>query len=52
LKRRRKRKKKMVMITRRAEKANSSEKVVLANKIRRMTPGAEELIVRLGLGSD
>ncbi len=49
LRRRRSRKKKMTLITKRAEKASASEKEVLAAKIRQMTPGAEELIKRLGL---
>jgi hypothetical protein len=49
LKRRRHRKKKMAVITRRAEKASPSEKLVLAHKIRCLTPGAEELIVRYNL---
>ncbi len=49
LRRRRKRKKKMGLIKQRAEKASSSEKEVLAAKVRRMTPGAEELIKTMGL---
>lgn len=49
LARRRTRKKKMALIKKRAEKASASEKQVLADKIRRMTPGAEELIKTLGL---
>ena len=49
LARRRTRKKKMALIKKRAAKASASEKQVLADKIRRMTPGAEELIKTLGL---
>jgi len=49
LARRRTRKKKMTLIKKRAAKASASEKQVLADKIRRMTPGAEELIKSLGL---
>jgi hypothetical protein len=49
LRRRRKRKKKMELIKKRAEKASSSEKEVLAAKIRRLTPGAEDLIKTMGL---
>lgn len=46
LKRRRHRKKKMVQLKRRADKATRSEKAVIAQKIRRMTPGAEEIVSR------
>lgn len=49
LRRRRKRKKKMGLIKKRAEKASASEKEVLAAKIRRLTPGAEQLIAAMGL---
>jgi len=49
LARRRTRKKKMTLIKKRAEKASASEKQVLADKIRRLTPGAEELTEKLGL---
>ena len=49
LRRRRKRKKKMGLIKNRLKKASSSEKEVIAAKIRRMTPGAEQLIASLGL---
>lgn len=49
LKRRRHRRKKLVRIVRKMEKASVSEKVVTANKIRSMTPGAEVIISRLGL---
>jgi len=49
LRRRRKRKKKMGLIKNRLKKASASEKEVIATKIRRMTPGAEGLLVSLGL---
>lgn len=49
LRQRRKRKKKMAVLKRRAVKASASEKAVMANKIRRMTPGAEIIIAALGL---
>lgn len=49
LRRRRQRKKKMNLIRKRAEKATSSEKEILAAKIRRLTPGAEQLITTMGL---
>jgi hypothetical protein len=50
LRRRRTRSKKKAVYERRAAKASVSEKVVLANKIRRLTPGAEQIVARLGLG--
>ncbi|MEL7499089.1 MAG: DUF6800 family protein [Planctomycetota bacterium] len=49
LRRRRKRKKAVNQIKNRAKKASASEKEVLANKLRNMTPGAKELIEALGL---
>jgi hypothetical protein len=49
LRRRRKRKKKIELLRKRVEKASSSEKEVLAAKIRNMSPGAEELIKAMGL---
>ena len=49
LRRRRSRKKKMTKLKRRAAKANTSEKTVIAAKIRRLTPGAEVVISALGL---
>ena len=49
LRRRRKRKKKMGLIKNRLKKASASEKEVIAAKIRRMTPGAEQLLVSLGI---
>ncbi len=49
LKRRRQRKAKITKLTRRAAKATASEKAVIAEKIRRMTPGGEEIVARLAL---
>ena len=49
LKQRRHRKKKMKVLKRRATKANASEKLIIAGKIRRLTPGAEAIITTLGL---
>ena len=47
--RRRHRRKKLTKLSARAEKANVSEKSVIAGKIRQLTPGAEEIIERLDL---
>ena len=49
IKRRRQRKSKVAEIEKRAKKASSSEKEVLAAKLRSLTPGANELIERFGL---
>ena len=49
LRRRRHRRQKMAHLKRRAEAASVSEKGVLAQKIRKLTPGGEEIIERLGL---
>ncbi len=49
LRRRRVRKKKLSLIKKRAEKASASEKEVLAAKIRKLTPGSEQLIEALEL---
>lgn len=46
LKRRRHRAQKFNLIKRRLRTATVSEKAVIAEKLRRMTPGAEELIER------
>ena len=51
LRRRRHRKQKIEQIKRRAAKASASEKQVLAEKLRQLTPGANEIIQQLGLGS-
>ena len=47
--RRRHRKKKVAKLSARAEKANVSEKTVIAAKIRQLTPGADAIIQRLEL---
>lgn len=49
IRRRRARRRKMVILTRRASTATASEKVILAEKIRKLTPGAEVHITRLAL---
>ena len=49
LRRRRKRKQKINILKRKAAKATPSEKAVIANKIRNMTPGAEIIIANMGL---
>jgi len=50
LRRRRSRKRKLAIYERRATTATVSEKNVIANKIRNLTPGAEIIIARMGLG--
>ncbi|WP_254509848.1 DUF6800 family protein [Anatilimnocola floriformis] len=49
LRQRRKRKKKLAVFKRKAVKASASEKAVIANKLRRMTAGAEVIIAAMGL---
>lgn len=49
IRRRRKRKKSVNKIKRKATKASVSDKAVLATKLRRLTPGAEQIISQLGL---
>ena len=49
LKRRRHRRKKMAQLNRQVKSANASERAVIADKIRNLTPGAEVLIASLGL---
>ena len=49
IKRRRHRRKKVEHFERKLKKATTSEKLVIADKLRKMTPGAEEVIDRLGL---
>jgi len=51
LRRRRHRRKKLKVFKRKLVKANASEKVVLAGKIRSLTPGAETIIANWGLES-
>lgn len=47
--RRRHRKQQVAKIKKRAEKASASERQVLCEKLRKLTPGAEVLIDTLGL---
>ncbi len=49
IKRRRHRRKKIVLFKRKLKKATISEKAVIVEKIRRMTPGCEVVIANLGL---
>ncbi len=49
LRRRRARAKKLVKLTARAGKSNKTEKAAIVDKLRRLTPGADQVIVRLGL---
>jgi len=49
IRRRRKRKEQVIALKQRMEKANPSEKVEIARKLREMTPGAEVLIENWGL---
>ena len=49
IKRRRKRRQQLANIKRRLKKATVSEKAHIAEKLRRMTPGADELIERFEL---
>ena len=49
LRRRRHRKRKVPLLKKRAEKATASEKKVIADKLRSLTPGSGEIIEQLGL---
>ena len=49
IRRRRSRRKKMAILKRKATKANTSEKLAIAAKLRKLTPGAEIVIANLGL---
>jgi hypothetical protein len=49
LKRRRHRREKLTRLKLRAKNANQSEKSVIAEKIRRLTPGGEEIVERMEL---
>jgi hypothetical protein len=49
IKRRRHRKQKIAKFGLKLKKATQSERLVIANKLRRMTAGAEVLIARMGL---
>ncbi|HJS07523.1 MAG TPA: DUF6800 family protein [Pirellulales bacterium] len=49
IKRRRKRRTKITHFKRKLKKATTSEKLVMAEKIRKMTPGGETIITDLAL---
>lgn len=49
IQRRRHRKKKMAILERKIKGSSATDKQVIAAKIRRLTPGAELIIARLGL---
>ena len=49
LKRRRHRKQKVAKFQTKVKKATTSEKLVMAEKLRKMTPGADVLIAKMGL---
>lgn len=49
VKRRRHRRQKLTKLQVKLKKATNSEKLVMAEKLRKMTPGCEDLIVRMGL---
>ena len=49
IKRRRHRKKKLTKFESKLKKATTSEKLVMADKLRKMTPGCNDLIARMGL---
>jgi hypothetical protein len=49
IKRRRRRRKKLVLFKRRLKKATVSERAVMADKLRKMTPGCEVIIENLSL---
>ncbi|MFN7877694.1 MAG: DUF6800 family protein [Pirellula sp.] len=44
IRRRRTRKKKLALLHKKSEKSSKQEKLVIADKIRRLTPGGEQLI--------
>ena len=49
IKRRRKRRQKLTLFKRRLKKATVSERAVIADKIRKLTPGGETIITAWGL---
>ena len=49
IKRRRHRRQKLAKLETKLAKATISEKQVIADKLRKMTPGCDNLIVRMGL---
>ncbi len=50
LRRRRHRKKAVAKLSKRAEKGSKADKAIIVEKLRKLTPGANEIISRLGLG--
>jgi len=50
LRRRRHRKKAVIKLTKRAEKGSKADKTIVADKLRKLTPGASVIIERLGIG--
>ncbi|MBX3418353.1 MAG: hypothetical protein KF851_12175 [Pirellulaceae bacterium] len=51
LRRRRKRTQKMAQYRRRLAKASATEKTTIAEKVRKLTPGAGDALRSLGIGS-
>jgi hypothetical protein len=49
IRRRRSRRKKLNILKKKAAKANTSEKLAIASKLRKLTPGAQVVIDTLGL---
>jgi hypothetical protein len=49
IKRRRHRKKKLAILQRKLKGASAADKAAMAEKLRRLTPGANEIIARMGL---
>ena len=49
IKRRRKRRQKLDLFKRKLKKATASEKLLMAEKLRKMTPGCEVIITSLNL---
>jgi hypothetical protein len=49
VKRRRHRRQKLAKLSTKLKKATTSEKLVMAEKLRKMTPGCDVLIERMGL---
>lgn len=49
LRRRRHRKKKVAKLVQRAEKGTSADKAIVADKLRKMTPGASVIIAKHGI---
>ena len=51
LRRRRHRRQKVAALSKKAVKASKSEKAIIVDKLRKLTPGAPSIIDRLGLNS-